>query len=84
MANKWGDRIRRLKRHYFVGRGGELNVFRSFLFHSGAQEKLLHLHGPGGIGKSTLLDEFAAIAEEHGIPYPRQPRLFPYGFRLLP
>jgi ABC-type cobalamin transport system ATPase subunit len=29
---------------------------------------VLHLHGPGGMGKTTLLREFAHIATEAGRP----------------
>ncbi|MCV4600651.1 ATP-binding protein, partial [Escherichia coli] len=47
---------------------------------------LLHVYGPGGVGKTTLLGEFAALALEHGFsPLPLDARDLdpsPEGFLL--
>lgn len=65
MAGTWGDRLRQLKQHYFVGREAEKEIFQSFLLQSERTERILYLYGPGGIGKSTLIDQFGMIAEQH-------------------
>ncbi|WP_431873354.1 ATP-binding protein [Amycolatopsis sacchari] len=46
----------------FVGRVAELAAFRQALAGGPAAPVLLHLHGPGGIGKSALLRRFTAEA----------------------
>ncbi len=48
----------------FVGRAVEIERFRTALL--GADVALLYLHGPGGIGKSSLLDVFEYEALETG------------------
>lgn len=51
--------------HGFVGRTEELAAFADSL--TGASAARVHLvHGPGGIGKSTLLDAFARLAVAQG------------------
>ena len=57
-----GERLRDLRRRSFVGRDREVALFRSALTSSG----LLFVHGPGGVGKSTLLDMFADVAADAG------------------
>lgn len=55
-----GQRLGELRRRAFVGRDGELALFRQ------VTSGVIFLHGPGGVGKSTLLDRFALIATETG------------------
>lgn len=43
----------------FVGRSGEFALLQRLVAEPDAQWQLLHFHGPGGIGKSTLLRLFA-------------------------
>jgi hypothetical protein len=57
-------------RQHFIGRGEELAFFDSLLVEDPPANVVL-VHGPGGIGKSTLLREVARRAEERG----RSPRL---------
>jgi len=57
-----GERLRDLRQRSFVGRNREISLFRSVLTDSG----LLFVHGPGGVGKSALLDRFADIAADTG------------------
>lgn len=55
------------RRSRFVGRSAELELFRAALQEAVAPPfSVLHLHGPGGIGKSSLLDVFADLAAELG------------------
>lgn len=64
MGGKWGDQLQRRKRSFFAGRLEEKAWFRRWLEDSERMVRILHLYGPGGMGKSSLLDEWAAIARE--------------------
>ncbi|WP_439658528.1 ATP-binding protein [Lentzea sp. HUAS TT2] len=57
-----GDTLRELRRRSFTGRDDEVAVFRDALGGPG----VVFVHGPGGVGKSALLDVFADIAAEKG------------------
>lgn len=59
-----GDRLARARRARFIGRAAELARFDRML--DGQAEPVWFLHGPGGIGKTTLLAEFARRAEAAG------------------
>ncbi len=52
------------RRRCFVGRGAELELVRAALDASELPFSVLWLTGPGGIGKSSLLDVVAELAEE--------------------
>ncbi|MCA9523484.1 MAG: ATP-binding protein [Myxococcales bacterium] len=57
MATTIEQRIREVRRRLFVGRERELALFREAV---GSQElpvNVISIHGPGGVGKSTLLHE---------------------------
>ncbi|MEU6083018.1 AAA family ATPase [Streptomyces sp. NPDC047108] len=60
-----GERLRRGRLRACVGRDAELDQFRAVLLapHSCA---VFFLSGPGGVGKSTLLQRFADEAEQAG------------------
>src|SRR5262245_54188417 len=57
------DRLDQLRDRYFVGRTTELESFRAALRDGAA---IVHVYGPGGIGKTVLLRAFARRAEEAG------------------
>lgn len=59
-----GDRLAWARRARFVGRSAELARFERML--DGQAEPVWFLHGPGGIGKTTLLAELARRAEDAG------------------
>lgn len=63
-----GARLRRARRRRFVGRAGELELFRAALEGPGAPWGVLFVHGPGGVGKTALLTAFAEAAEAVGVP----------------
>jgi hypothetical protein len=50
------------RRQQFVGRVAELDLFRTALDTEDPGLRVLFVYGPGGVGKSSLLDEYAAVA----------------------
>jgi hypothetical protein len=64
------DRLAARDRQHFIGREPELAFFDSLLVEDPPVNVVL-VHGPGGIGKSTLLRQVARRAEARG----RSPRL---------
>jgi len=63
-----GERLQHATLAAFVGRASECDLFRSALQTSEPPFQLLRILGPSGIGKTTLLRKFAAIANEVGVP----------------
>jgi DNA-binding winged helix-turn-helix (wHTH) protein len=61
-----GDRLASERRRRFVGRESEIAGFRSALLAEEPPFVVLHVNGPGGVGKTTLLEEFARVAREAG------------------
>lgn len=62
----FGDEISQLEEHFFVGREEELAIFKSLISSDQPKERILNISGTGGIGKSSLLDQFRRICEEQG------------------
>ncbi len=54
------------RRRLFVGRSAEIELFRTALHGADPPFSVLFLHGPGGIGKSSLLNRMAEDAVEAG------------------
>jgi hypothetical protein len=54
------------RRRVFVGRAAEVELFRAAIDAPEAPFSVLHVHGPGGIGKSSLLARFQEIAVAGG------------------
>lgn len=65
MAPSLGERIEAARRSRFVGRTAECDLFRQALTAAELPFYVLHLFGPGGIGKTTLLHQFANLARDH-------------------
>jgi hypothetical protein len=61
-----GEVLASRRRGRFVGRTSEVELFRAALRSGDPTFSLLYIHGPGGIGKTTLLDAFAEIATDAG------------------
>lgn len=79
------DRMAAVRRGRFVGREAELELFRSALLAAEPPFAVLHIYGPGGVGKSTLLREYASLATKAGcqvILLDRDIEPSPPGFRL--
>src|SRR5262245_54874133 len=60
------ERLEAAQQRRFVGRVGELELFRSALQGREPHFAVLHVYGPSGVGKTTLLGEFARAAEDAG------------------
>ncbi len=66
--NTIGARLARIKKGFFVGRARECDLFAQAL--AGKREwEILNPFGPGGVGKSTLLDAYRRIADQQGALY---------------
>lgn len=60
------DRLAAAQHGRFVGRRAELELFHSSLTADEPPFIVLHIYGPGGVGKTTLLREFERIAAQIG------------------
>ena len=66
MSPSLADRLTQARHKRFVGRDGELSVFESALRSETLPFYILHIFGPGGVGKTSLLQEYALLSERHG------------------
>jgi len=66
MSPSLADRLMEARHTRFVGRSGELSLFESALRAEILPFYILHIFGPGGVGKTTLLQEFALLSERNG------------------
>ncbi|WP_181387448.1 AAA family ATPase [Streptomyces sp. Act143] len=62
------DRLRWARERAFVGRSEEIAVFRRALAGEADAAAVIYVHGPGGVGKSTLLRRFADESRDAGRP----------------
>ena len=67
-ALRLADRLAAARQRGFVGRRVELELFRTALLASEPPFTVLHLYGPGGVGKTALLAEYARCAAGKGVP----------------
>jgi hypothetical protein len=65
------DRLEASRRGRFVGRVAELDLFRSALLDPEPAFAVVQIYGPGGVGKTALLREYARIATSCGRPVVR-------------
>ena len=65
------DRLAAARQGRFVGREAELQLFRLALLATEPPFAVLHIYGPGGVGKTTLLQEYARLATDSGRPVVR-------------
>ena len=59
-----GDVLAARRGRCFVGRAAEIELFRAALHAADTAPSVLYLHGPGGIGKTSLLDVLAGVVAE--------------------
>ena len=64
-----GDQLRNFEEQLFIDRPQELELFQQALHGAPRHWHILNIYGPGGIGKSTLLDGYRRLSEQHGTPY---------------
>ena len=62
-----GDRLERARERTFVGRVAEQELWAAALARPMPDFAVLWLHGPGGVGKTSLLARLARIARESGV-----------------
>jgi hypothetical protein len=67
MSTRLAHRLNAARRQRFVGRTAELALLQSTLAADELPFQLLYLYGPGGVGKTTLLSEFAHLCQEAGL-----------------
>lgn len=67
MGKTLGERLAEARRAAFVGRGEELAFFASWIREPEPDVSVLFVHGPAGVGKSTLLRRFADLAADAGL-----------------
>ncbi|MCL5046507.1 MAG: ATP-binding protein, partial [Actinobacteria bacterium] len=63
------DAVRRLESRLFVGRKAERTLFLHHLLDESTEKRILNVYGPGGVGKSSLLDEFRRLVKKAGWLY---------------
>lgn len=68
MSLSLAERLRTERHRRFVGRTRELNLFQEAIAAAKLPFNVLHLFGPGGIGKTALLWEFTRICQQAQIP----------------
>lgn len=66
MSTSLQTRLEQARRRQFVGRADDKALFQAALAAEELPFVVLHLFGPGGIGKTTLLREFAHMAGQMG------------------
>lgn len=66
MDNRLQNRLTHARRKRFMGRTAELELFRTALEQAVPDFAVLFLYGPGGVGKTTLLHEYARISHDAG------------------
>ena len=64
VARTVADRVRAARGRWFVGRLAELELFRCALEAEEPPYSVLFVHGPGGVGKTALLQAFWQLAED--------------------
>ncbi|MHB9145024.1 MAG: helix-turn-helix transcriptional regulator [Symbiobacteriia bacterium] len=81
--DRLGQALQALANPLYIGRQAEHALFLDYLLDSSRSERILNVHGPGGVGKSTLLDQFRYATASAGglclsldcrdIPHPPDP-----------
>ena len=61
------DRVRDAREHWFVGRHAEVELFQAAFEAEAPPFSVLFVHGPGGVGKTALLEAFRRLAEDAGL-----------------
>lgn len=68
MSSSIGARLQAARHQQWVGRDAEVKLFRSAIETEEFPFCLLYIYGPGGVGKTTLLNVFTTICDERATP----------------
>jgi hypothetical protein len=68
-GGRLADRLAAARRLGFVGRESEIELFREALGSAELPFQVLYVHGPGGVGKTSLLREYAHCCELSGLDF---------------
>lgn len=67
-SSKLASRLSTERRRRFIGRVVERDLFGSAISAAELPFNVLYVFGPGGVGKTSLLGEFAHVCNQAGIP----------------
>jgi hypothetical protein len=67
MSPSLAERLTAARHERFVGREGEIALFQSALAGEEFPFFVLHIFGPGGVGKTSLLAEYSYLCEQVGV-----------------
>ena len=62
MPTLLANHLQQLRQRSFVGRSAERDLFRTALMADALPFNVLHVYGPGGVGKTTLLKEWGNLS----------------------
>ncbi len=68
MSSRLADRLSLARHRRFAGREAERALFQSALTAAELPFCILYIFGPGGVGKTSLIGEFAYVCDEQNIP----------------
>jgi hypothetical protein len=68
-TSRLADRLTAARRRSFVGREPEIELFRTAIASAELPFQVLYVHGPGGVGKTSLLREFGQCCADEGLAY---------------
>jgi hypothetical protein len=60
----WKEKRDRASKNNFIGRANDLSAFRNSLTNSESDAIIFSISGQGGVGKTTLLQQFCQITKE--------------------
>src|SRR5512142_553235 len=69
ISQRLAERVVAARNGRFVGRDAEKSLFRSAIVARELPFYLLYVFGPGGVGKTTLIREFARLCDQESVRY---------------
>ncbi len=69
MSSSLAERLNAERHRRFVGRKRELDLFESALVATELPFHVLHIFGPGGVGKTSLIGQFAQICQQQNVQF---------------